>query len=149
MSSRNARFPGTGETPLGTGLILAMAVACGIAVANIYYNQPMLGIIKRDFSGSAWAGLIPTATQIGYGLGLFLLVPLGDIMDRRRLIVGQFILLGAASFAASFAPTAFALILASLVVGVCATVAQQIIPFAASLATPDKRGGTIGTVMAG
>jgi predicted MFS family arabinose efflux permease len=149
MSNHNARSPNADVVPLGTGLLLAMAVACGIAVANIYYNQPMLGVIKRDFAGSASAGLIPTATQIGYGLGLFLLVPLGDIMDRRRLIVGQFLLLGAASFAASLAPTAFALILASLLVGICATVAQQIIPFAASIATPERRGSTIGTVMAG
>ncbi|AGK56683.1 major facilitator superfamily protein [Hyphomicrobium denitrificans 1NES1] len=139
----------SGVRPLSFGLILTMAIACGVAVANIYYNQPMLGVIKREFAGSWWVGLIPTATQIGYGLGLFLLVPLGDLMDRRRLIVGQFLLLGVASFAASLAPNAAALVAASLVVGACASVAQQIIPFAASLAAPDKRGSTIGTVMAG
>jgi predicted MFS family arabinose efflux permease len=134
---------------LSFGLIVAMAIACGVAVANIYYNQPMLGAIKRDFPNSVWAGFVPTATQIGYGLGLFLLVPLGDLMDRRRLFVGQFLLLGAASLCASFAPSVVALVLTSLVVGICATVAQQIIPFAASLATPERRGGVIGTVMAG
>ena len=121
----------------------------GIAVANIYYNQPMLGVITRDFSGSPWSGFIPTATQIGYGLGLFLLVPLGDIMDRPASDRCPASRPWTASFAASLAPTAFALILASLFVGICATVAQQIIPFAASLATPDRRGGMIGTVMAG
>jgi predicted MFS family arabinose efflux permease len=126
-----------------------MAIACGVAVANIYYSQPMLGVIKRDFGNSPWVGLIPTATQVGYGLGLFLLVPLGDLMDRRRLIVAQFLLLGVASFAASLAPTAAALVAASLVVGACAAVAQQIIPFAASLAAPEKQGRTIGTIMAG
>jgi predicted MFS family arabinose efflux permease len=126
-----------------------MAIACGVAVANLYYYQPMLGVIKHEFGTSAWAGFVPTATQIGYGVGLFFLVPLGDLMDRRRLIVGQFLLLGAASFAASFAPTPAALILASLLVGICATVAQQIIPFAASLATPQRRGSTIGIVMSG
>jgi len=134
---------------LSFGLTLTMAIACGLAVANIYYNQPMLGVIKREFSGSWWVGLIPTATQIGYGLGLFLLVPLGDITDRRRLIVWQFALLGVASFAASLAPSAAVLIVASLVVGACASVAQQIIPFAASLAAADKRGSAIGTIMAG
>jgi len=150
MSSATPITKGTaGPKPLGYGLVLTMAAACGIAVANIYYSQPMLGILKRDFGDSAWVGLIPTATQIGYGLGLFLVVPLGDLMDRRRLIVGQFLLLGAASFAASLAPSAAALVGASLIVGACAAVAQQIIPFAASLSPPERRGGTIGTVMAG
>ncbi|HVX36057.1 MAG TPA: MFS transporter [Hyphomicrobium sp.] len=149
MSSKDAGLAEVGARPLSYGLILTMAVACGVAVANIYYNQPMLGVIKRDFANSWWVGLIPTATQIGYGLGLFLLVPLGDLMDRRHLIVGQFLLLGGASFAASLAPNAAALVAASLVVGACASVAQQIIPFAASLAAPEKRGSTIGTVMAG
>lgn len=138
-----------GQRTLSLGLILTMAVACGVAVANIYYNQPMLGVIKREFSGSWWVGLIPTATQIGYGLGLFLLVPLGDLMDRRRLIVAQFIILGLASYAASLAPNAAALVGASLIVGACASVAQQIIPFAASLASAERRGSTIGMVMAG
>jgi predicted MFS family arabinose efflux permease len=149
MSSKDVGSAEVGVRPLSYGLILTMAVACGVAVANIYYNQPMLGVIKRDFDSSWWVGLIPTATQIGYGLGLFLLVPLGDLMDRRRLIVGQFLLLGGASFAASLAPNAATLVAASLVVGACASVAQQIIPFAASLAAPEKRGSTIGTVMAG
>lgn len=149
MSGGNARSPNDGTVALSFGLILSMAVACGVAVANIYYNQPMLGVIERDFPGSTWVGFVPTATQIGYGLGLFLLVPLGDLMDRRRLIVSQFLLLGAASFFASLAPSSIVLIVASLVVGICATVAQQIIPFAASLATPERRGSVIGTVMAG
>lgn len=149
MSIRTADVSKFREPPLGFGLILTMAVACGVAVANIYYSQPMLGVIKREFSGSWWVGLIPTATQIGYGLGLLMLVPLGDLMDRRRLIVGQFIVLGLASFAASLAPNAAALVWASLIVGICASVAQQIIPFAASLAAPERRGSTIGVVMAG
>jgi len=149
MSSEKGGSVHPYERPLSVWLILTMAIACGVAVANIYYNQPMLGVIKREFSGSWWVGLIPTATQIGYGLGLFLLVPLGDLMDRRRLIVVQFIILGLASFAASLAPSAAGLVGASLIVGACASVAQQIIPFAASLAAPERRGGTIGMVMAG
>ena len=134
---------------LGRGLTFAMATACGIAVANIYYNQPMLSIIERDFPDSPLTGLIPTATQLGYAVGLFLLVPLGDLMDRRRLIVTQFLVLGLALIAAAMAPTAGILVLASLLVGATATVAQQIVPFAAALASPETRGRTIGTVMSG
>jgi len=139
------------ESPstLGRGLTFIMAIACGIAVANIYYNQPMLGIIERDFPSSSLTGMIPTATQLGYALGLFLLVPLGDLLNRRQLIVVQFSLLGAALAAAALAPTAGWLVAASLLVGAGSTVAQQIVPFAASLASPEKRGATIGTVMAG
>jgi predicted MFS family arabinose efflux permease len=134
---------------LSRTLTFVMAAATGIAVANIYYNQPMLGVIQAEFPGQPATQLIPTATQIGYAAGLFLLVPLGDMMDRRRLIISQFALLAIALVLAAMATTAWTLVAASFVVGATSTVAQQIIPFAASLASPERRGQTVGTIMSG
>jgi predicted MFS family arabinose efflux permease len=135
---------------LGHATTLVMAVACGVAAATVYCNQPMLGLLEAAFPGrGSVAGLVPMATQLGFAVGLVLLVPLGDRIDRRRLILLQMTALALSLVAAALAPDALALVVISALIGITASVAQQIVPLAAELAEPSQRGATIGTVMSG
>jgi MFS family permease len=125
------------SSSISFGMTLAMAIACGVAAANIYYNQPMFGIMEAAFPGQvAVIGLVPTATQLGFAAGLLLLVPLGDRLERRRLILIQFAALTLSLAAAALAPSAWSLVVASALVGVTSSVAQQIVPFAAEWPNP-------------
>ncbi|MER9371305.1 MFS transporter [Mesorhizobium sp. M0491] len=140
--------------PPPTGLsrltALIFAIACGLSVANIYFAHPLLDAIAHDFAiAPASVGIVVTVTQIGYGLGLFFIVPLGDLFDRRKLIAGQAILSAVALVAVGIAPNA-AMLLASLaVVGLLAVVVQVLVAFAADLAVASERGRAVGTVTSG
>ncbi len=134
---------------LTRGLTLVLAIAAGLSVANIYYNQPLLGSVSHHYQGARLIHLIPAATQLGYAAGLLLLVPLGDVASRRRVILWQTAGLVAPLAFVSWAHTPATLLLGSVVVGAAATVAQQIIPLAAELADPMQRGRAVGTVMSG
>lgn len=145
------KLPGGADTPeIGALLTTVMAVAAGVSVSSIYYNQPLLALIEAGFPGRESAtALVPTANQLGFAFGLLLLVPLGDRFERRRLVLGQFAALVFALAAAALAPGAGTLLAASVAVGLTASVTQQIVPFAADLAPPAHRGAIIGTVMSG
>jgi predicted MFS family arabinose efflux permease len=138
------------ERPLSSRLVLLMAVACGAAVANLYYAQPLLSTIAHDFHVSdGTAGLLVTASQVGYAAGLVLLVPLGDLLERRRLITGILLVTALALAATAAAPTLTLLAVALLVVGVTSVVAQILVPLSSALAAESERGRVVGKVMSG
>lgn len=135
---------------IGRGLTLLFAVATGLAVANLYYAQPLLHLIAHDLhTGVGPAGLLITVSQVGYAAGLLLIVPAGDLVNRRVLICG---LLGACSVAlvgAALSPSLAVLAIACAAVGFTSVAVQVLIPLAASLASDEKRGQVLGTVMSG
>ena len=136
--------------PLAGRTIFLFAVACGLAVANLYYAQPLLDTIGRGFHvGEATSGLIVTVTQFGYAIGLLLLAPLGDLIENRRLIATIFMATICALLAAACAPTLGAFMGASLAIGITSSVAQILVPFAANLAPAQTRGRVVGQVMSG
>lgn len=131
-------------------LLLLLATGAGLAAATLYYSQPMLGILGDEFKVAAGPiGLVPTLTQLGYALGILLLAPLGDRFDRRRIILGKAVALTAALLVAAGAPSLGVLLGASLAIGLAATLAQDIVPAAATLAQDAQRGKMVGTVMTG
>ena len=140
--------PATAAVP--HALVLLLATAAGLAVASIYYSQPLLGLLATNLHAStAQVGLVPTLTQLGYALGILLLAPLGDRHDRRSLIALKAIVLAAALLTCGLATGIGMLLAASLAVGVAATLAQDIVPSAAAIAPEAHRGRIVGTVMTG
>lgn len=130
--------------------LLVLTAGCGLSVANLYYSQPLLVEIGRDFRvGDREMGLVTMLSQMGYAAGLLCFVPLGDLLERRGTIL---VLLGAVALAlaaVTASPTFTWLAIASFVLGMTTVVPQLIIPFAAAIAEPGDRGRVVGTVMSG
>jgi predicted MFS family arabinose efflux permease len=147
MQNRPARAAAPG---ISRRLVMVMAIACGVAVANLYYAQPLLSSIAAAFgTGAAATGWVVTMSQVGYAAGLLLLVPAGDMLDRRRLVLSVLTLTPVAMAAAGAAPSIWMLYAASLAVGFTSVAVQVLVPFAASLATDEERGRVVGTVISG
>lgn len=144
--------PGALPAPqVSRSLIFLLAVAAGLSVANVYYAQPLLDMLAQDFAISRAAiGVVVTATQIGCGLALVFLVPLGDIVDRRRLMTVQLGLLVMALATVATARSPVALLVGMLGVGLMGTaMTQGLISYAASAAAPHERGHVVGATQGG
>lgn len=135
---------------LSPALILLMSVATGLAVASNYYAQPLLETIARNFSLSAsLAGFIVTAAQLGYAVGLLFLVPLGDMFERRAMIVSMTLLAAGGMLITASSQSLAMMIFGTALTGLFSVVAQILVPLAATLASPEKRGKVVGTIMSG
>src|SRR5262245_40289826 len=125
-----------------------MALTAGAGISNVFYVQSMVELIGKSLSiPAATLGLVPASTIGGYSIGLFFLVPLGDRFDRKNLILIQIVAVIVALLIMASARSAEALLLGGLAVGISASFTQQIPPFASSLALPEFRGKTVGTVV--
>ena len=144
-SSRADQSPG-----LSPSLTLLFSVTCALAVANVYFAQPLLDSMAQSLGvASSMIGVVVTATQVGYALGLLFIVPLGDLVNRKRLILTQVLLSAVALAAVGAAQQWLALLSAMIVMGLLAVVVQVLVAYAAMLATPSQRGHAVGTVTSG
>jgi predicted MFS family arabinose efflux permease len=142
--------PQTTSNVLNRKLVLFLAMATGLAVANLYYVQPVLADMGREFNiPNGQAGILSTLTQIGYTIGLLLIVPLGDAIERRSLIVRALLAVSLALAGVAVAPGFIWLAIAITLVGITTVIPQLIVPLAASLAKPSERGRAIGNIMSG
>jgi predicted MFS family arabinose efflux permease len=127
-----------------------LGIACAVGVGSIYYNQPLLMVMGQSFSAAARAmGFVAVATQVGYAAGILFFVPLGDIAERRSLMMRMYGAVSLGLLAAAFAQNLTWMILASVFIGLMASVTHVALPMAPDLVPRDRRGQAIGTVMTG
>lgn len=140
----------TVEKNVPTWLMLLLATACGMIVANLYYAQPLVGVISSSIGLSAgMSGFIVTLTQIGYVVGLLFIVPMGDIVDNRKLVVITLLLTATALVITAVSKQSVTFLAASFVIGLGSVAAQVLVPFASYLASDSSRGRVVGNVMSG
>lgn len=133
-----------------TWLTLLIATACGIIVANLYYAQPLVGVISSSIGLPAnSSGLIVTLTQIGYVVGLLFVVPMGDILENRRLIVVSLLLTSVSLVITAVSKQAVLFLVASFLIGLGSVATQVLVPFASYLASESSRGRVVGNIMSG
>ncbi|TQR35989.1 MFS transporter [Lysinibacillus sphaericus] len=138
------------EKPVSSWIILILAIACGVIVANLYYAQPLVGPISSTLGlSSGAAGLIVTLTQIGYGIGLLFIVPLGDILENRKLVVTLLLFTAVVLAIAAVVKSATLFLATSLFIGLGSVAAQVLVPYAAHLSPEATRGRNVGNVMSG
>ncbi|HGH7173707.1 TPA: MFS transporter [Bacillus wiedmannii] len=143
--------PNLNQQPsMSHALALLFAAACGMSVANIYFAQPLLDQLSNEFGiNHSIIGVVITVTQIFYGVGLLLLVPLGDLLNQRHLIVGQMLLSTTALVIVGTASSSMVLFAGMALVGLLAVVTQTLVAFAATIASPTERGRVVGIVTSG
>lgn len=142
--------PSVAKSHVSFVLTMVLAVAAGTIVANLYYAQPLDGLIGAALHLPSWAvGLVMTLMQIGYGLGLTFVVPLGDLFENRRLIVAILICNALALFGLAATTNIAAFFVFALLTGITTTTVQIIVPFSAHLAPARERGKVVGNVMSG
>lgn len=135
---------------LTRGITLWLAATCAMAVATVYFAQPLLESIAAELGvARARIGWVVGATQVGYALGLILVVPLGDLIDRKRLVLGQLLVAALALVAVGLAQGWAVLLAALALVGLMAVVVQVMVAHAATLAAPARQGQAVGTVTSG
>lgn len=151
IQETNDRFEqGARSSGLPQGLTFLLAGLAGMAAATLYYSQPMLAVMGAGLHTPAvMLGFVPMLTQLGYALGIFFLAPLGDRIDRRGIILAKAALLAGALIASAATGGIGLLLAASLVVGLAATLAQDVVSASASLAPDSQRGRVVGAVMTG
>ena len=135
---------------LPASILWTLAIVAGISVANLYYNQPLLNMIRHDLGVSEFkTNLIAMVTQIGYALGLLFIIPLGDLYQPKKIIVTNFAILIATLLTIALAPNIHIILIASFLTGICSVIPQIFVPIASQFSKPENKGRNVGIVISG